>query len=144
MAEQIRSGIVSINEPQTPAFNAGVPLPEPGPLTATALAPAEAEWGGPDVECHIAGTGFTREVTVTVDGYDAASIWHSPTDISVLMLASQMTAAGVAPVIVKRGEEETEPLDFEFVDPPAMRGAEHEGKHKGHKKPEPKTKHSWR
>jgi hypothetical protein len=104
----------SINEPQEAAA--------PGPveaLTAAFLDPAEAELGGPDVELHVIGTGFTDACVINFNGGDEPTTMNATTDVYTMIDMSTATTAGAFEVTVRRGEEETDPLLFRFIEPAA-------------------------
>jgi hypothetical protein len=93
----------------------------PVPLVVSSLAPAQATIGDPDVVMHVAGEGFTAACVVNFNGGDEPTTFVSDTDISTTVKPSTATVAGPVPVTVKRGDEESAPLDFTFSDPVARR-----------------------
>jgi hypothetical protein len=91
--------------------------PPPPPLVVSSLAPAQATIGDPDLEMHVIGEGFTTICIINFNGGDEPTTFISDTELSTIVKPSTATVAGAVPVTVKRGEEESAPLDFTFIDP---------------------------
>jgi hypothetical protein len=107
----------SINEP--PGSNLGAPVAPPPAPVIEALDPDEVELGTADLVMHVHGTGFAADSVVSFDGADAATTFVSETEVTAGVSPAAYDVAGVVPVLVRTGEQSSEVVEFEFLDPVA-------------------------
>lgn len=108
----------SINEPPGSTIGANVPPTAPEgsqPLDIDSLDPEEADVGDPDLTLHVYGTGFTSDCVIVFNGGDEATTFVSDTELTTGVKPSLVGAPIVVPVHVRRGAEQSDALEFEFL-----------------------------
>jgi hypothetical protein len=84
--------------------------------TIEALDPDEIEIGSADVVLHVHGTGFTPESIIHFAGYDEPTSFVNDTEVTTGLKPSLWQAADVVECTVKNGDQESEPVEFEFLE----------------------------
>ena len=106
----------SLNEP--PGSNVGdEPTAPAAPPVIEALDPDEVEIGGVDTILHVHGTGFTAESIIFFAGHDEPTTMVNETELTTGLKPSLWADAVVVQCSVKNGAVESDPVEFEFLDP---------------------------
>ena len=107
-------GPYSINEPPGPE---ATPEPPEGEApTLSSIEPNISPVGGPDIEMHAYGTGFTAASIITFNGGDEPTTFVSDTDIYTTVKPSTAGVMGAFPVTVRNGAQESAAVDFTFTE----------------------------
>jgi len=119
--------VASINEPQgstVGSLNPGGPGGPPAegggeaePPDLLDIDPDAATIGDPDVTLTCTGEGFTPESVIVFNGGDEPTTFVNETTLTTIVKPSTAGVAGTFPVLVRSAAGESEPLDFEFVEP---------------------------
>ena len=83
--------------------------------TVTALDPATAVSGDPDVTMKVTGTNFTADTVIVFGQYDEPTTFISDTEVSTGVKPS-IFAPAVVPVKVRNGPLGSNSLDFTFTE----------------------------
>lgn len=127
--------IQSINEPQTPAFDAVVGAVKP---SITSLNPASVEVGGPDVRLYVTGEGFGPDTVIYFAGFDEPTTLEDDGTVSTGLKPSLWVDPVTVQVYVRNGTLHSDPVDFEFAAPAARKSKrvveEDDRKHTHHRR----------
>lgn len=82
----------------------GEPPVPPTPPTVSAIEPSSAVQGGPDLEVHLIGTGFTADSVIVWNGGDEPTNFVSATDVWTTVKPSTVTTPGSYPVYVRNAD----------------------------------------
>ena len=132
--QQSQGGAVteSINEPHgsqviPPGAGAGtgesvehppgsIPSGPGGQPEIEALDPDEIEMGAADTVLHVHGSGFTEQSVIHFAGHDEPTSFVSESEITTGLKPSLWQEAVVVECTVKNGDQESEPVEFEFLE----------------------------
>jgi hypothetical protein len=82
------------------------------------LEPDEVEAGSAaDITMHVHGSGFTDKSVITFNHLDEPTVFVSESEVTTIVKPSLFTVADVVDVTVKNGAYESEPVEFEFLEP---------------------------
>jgi hypothetical protein len=84
-----------------------------------ALDPDEIETGAADTVLHVHGSGFTESSVIHFAGQDEPTSFVSDSEITTGLKPSLWQEAVVVECKVKNGDQESEPVEFEFIEPDA-------------------------
>ena len=81
-----------------------------------ALDPDEIEMGAADTVLHVHGSGFTEQSVIHFAGHDEPTSFVSESEITTGLKPSLWQEAVVVECTVKNGNQESEPVEFEFLE----------------------------
>jgi len=96
----------------------GVDTPEPPPpISLTALLPNTAECHSADFELSVKGNNFTNQSVIVFNGYEEPTDFIDAQTIGTGVKPSLFVVPASVPCFVRDGEQETDPINFEFTAP---------------------------
>jgi IPT/TIG domain len=102
------------NHSATGEPGAGVDPPGAAAPDLVSIAPSTAVAGGADLTMIAIGTGFDAGSVITFDGFDLATTYTSPTELSATVTPGA-AVAGDVPVTVRSAAGESAPQTFSFT-----------------------------